>query len=105
MAPGAPPPTAITSPLIATDLGEARKATTLATSRASMARLMLLLDHHLAPDALGDSLRVEFGQVVLGQRQARMDNRDVDPVRPQLVGGILGECHHGHVADAADDRS
>ena len=39
---GAPPPAAIASPLIAIDFGEARKATTLATSAASTRCLMEL---------------------------------------------------------------
>ena len=94
---------------MATDLGDARKATTWATSRASMKRRTEVGGCHLllgllGRDALGASPRFDHPLAALRPGGAWVDHGDVDPVRAELVRHVLGHRAHGHVAHASDRR-
>ena len=101
-----PPPVAIASPLIEIDFGEARKATTYATSRASTRwriefcsarrRSTSSSGTPCARHALGDHLRR-----ALGAGAAGVDDGDVDAVRPEFVREVLRQRGDGDVAHAA----
>ena len=107
MARGTPPPAAIASPLIATDFGEARNATTSATSAASTRwRIELPSAIRCRIDVFAHALRLGLRRHhrggALGPGLAGMDDGDVDAARAELVGEVLGQGRDRDVADAAD---
>jgi hypothetical protein len=101
MAPRAPPPTAMASPVMAALRGEARKATTSATSAAVTMRPMLVPADSWADPASAGQRRDHRGRA-LGGGHAGVDDGDVDPGRPEFVGEVLGHGGHRHVTDRTE---
>src|SRR6202044_1654364 len=110
MAPGAPPPAAMASPLMATLRGDARNATTSATSAAVMMRPTLMPAARLASaSASGLPFAAAYRAIIAGGRsgagRAGGNHRDGDPCRTQFVGQGLGQRGDCDVPDRARRRA